>query len=463
MDPLAVADARPAVSLVSDATVYTGGRWLTHTDVHIADGVVTAITEHDSRSAPGALDATGTLDATATLDAAGAHVVPGFVNTHTHLQQSLMRGLGEGRPLLDWLIEIGDHTAAITPERAYLAAVAACLDGLRSGTTTLVEHMWPHPSDEVHDAVVRALEDTGVRALLGRGCADRADATRVWGMDPRVLQPLGEVFDHADRLAARTAGSRIRIGLAVPNPRCVTPDGMAAIREYSDTRGATVSIHLLETTTDDDRCREHTGRSAVEYLGDNDFLWDRLIAAHCVRLDGDGRSALAEHGVAVSYNPLSNMRLGSGVAPLGEWLRAGIDVGLGVDGAASNDTQDMLETMRIGAYVQRAVHARADLFPFAEMLDLATGGAAGALGHVPHVGGVTVGAPADLTLVRFDRDFGALPVHDPGATMLTTGSSRTVDTVLVGGEIVVEDGHSTRIDDAELVARLTDPAIGGHA
>ncbi|WP_249356217.1 MULTISPECIES: amidohydrolase family protein [unclassified Gordonia (in: high G+C Gram-positive bacteria)] len=431
----AVTAAAPAFR---DVTVYTAGQWKAHHDVHVVDGIVTAI-------APTARPGGGT---------GNGYVIPGFVNTHTHLQQSLMRGIAECTPLLEWLLAVGEESVAITPERAYLAAVSACLELLRSGTTTVVEHMWPHPSHEIHDAVVRALRDTGIRAILGRGVADRTDPSRKWGFEPRLMQPLGEVLDHVDHLRNEVAGSAISMALAVPNPRSVTDAGMRTIRDFAQERGLPVSIHLLETGTDEQMCRQHTGFGAVDHLDRNGFLWDRVLAVHCVELDDAGQRTLAARKVAVSHNPLSNMRLGSGVAPIPAMLERGLAVGLGVDGAASNDTQDMLATLRIAAYLQRAVHRRADLLGFPQMLDIACGGANSALGLSPVTGGVTVGSPADLTLVRFDRDYATLPVRDPGASLLTTGSRSIVDTVMVGGEIVVEDGRHTRIDEAEFTKQL---------
>jgi 5-methylthioadenosine/S-adenosylhomocysteine deaminase len=229
---------------------------------------------------------------------------------------------------------------------------------------------------------------------------------------------------------------------------------MRAVRAYAQERGLPVSIHLLETATDEEMCRERTGLGAVDFLAESGFLWERLLAVHCVELDAAGQAALARHGVAVSYNPLSNMRLGSGIAPVPAMLAAGLAVGLGVDGAASNDTQDLLEAMRIGSYLQRAAHRRADLLGFADMLTMAADGANAVLGLEPRPDGVLPGGQADLTLLRFDRDFGCLPVRDPGATLLTTGSHRVVDTVLVAGEAVIRDGRSTRVDEAELRATL---------
>lgn len=431
------AAATTAAPAFRDVTVYTAGAWRSHCDIHIVDGVVSSV---EPTTRPGA----GT----------GGYVIPGFVNTHTHLQQTLMRGVAECTPLLEWLLAVGEESVAITPERAYLAAVSACLELLRSGTTTVVEHMWPHTSADVHDAVVRALRDTGIRAILGRGIADRPDPTRKWGFEPRLMQPLGEVLEHVDHLRNEVAGSRISMALAVPNPRSVTDAGMRTIRQFAEDRDLTVSIHLLETRTDEQMCLQHTGFGAVDHLDRSGFLWNRLLAVHCVELDDAGRRTLAARGVAVSHNPLSNMRLGSGVAPVPAMLERGLAVGLGVDGAASNDTQDMMTTLRIAAYLQRAVHRRADLLGYAEMLDIACGGANSALGLPPVVGGVTVGAPADLTLLRFDRDYATLPVRDPGASLLTTGSRSIVDTVMVGGEILVEDGRNTRVDEAEFTKQL---------
>ncbi|MGV9859374.1 amidohydrolase family protein [Gordonia sp. NPDC003425] len=433
----------------SDVTVYSGGTWLPHRDVRVVDGVVAAI---DAT----AIDAAGSPDAgsSETITATGGFLIPGFVNTHTHLQQSLMRGIAECTPLLEWLLAVGEESVAITPERAYTAAVAACLEMLRSGTTTVVEHMWPHPSPEVHGAVISALRDTGIRAVLGRGVADRPDATRKWGFEPRLMQPLDDVLDHVDHLREQVSGSVIDIALAVPNPRSLTEPGMVRLREFAQARDMSVSIHLLETPTDDRMCLEHAGVGAVEYLDDNGFLWNRVLAVHCVELDEVGQRILAERGVAVSHNPLSNMRLGSGVAPVPAMLDRGLGVGLGVDGAASNDTQDMLETFRIGAYLQRAVHRRADLLGFGEMLDIACGGANVALGLPEVIGGVSVGAPADLTLIRFDRDYATLPVRDPGASLLTTGSRSIVDVVMVDGEVVIADGRSTRIDEAAFLKEI---------
>uniref|UniRef100_UPI003D8B9E3B amidohydrolase family protein n=1 Tax=Gordonia sp. B7-2 TaxID=3420932 RepID=UPI003D8B9E3B len=420
-----------------DVAVYTGGRWLAHQNVSVSDGAVVGIVDTASPSERG-----------------NGYVIPGFVNTHTHLQQSLMRGIAECTPLLEWLLAVGEKSAAITPERAYLAATAACLEALRSGTTTVVEHMWPHPSDDVHAAVIQALRDTGIRAVLGRGVADRSDASRKWGFEPRLMQPLDEVLDHVDLLRDRVDGTRIRVALAVPNPRSLTEHGMVTLRGFAQERNLPVSIHLLETPTDDRMCLEHAGTGAVEYLDRNGFLWDRVLAVHCVELDNVGQRILANRGVAISHNPLSNMRLGSGVAPIPDMIQNGLRVGLGVDGAASNDTQDMLETFRVAAYLQRAVHKRADLLGFDEMLDIACGGANAVLGLPAVSGGVQVGAPADLTVIRFDRDYATLPVRDPGASLLTTGSRSIVDTVMVGGEIVVADGRSTRVDEAEVTKEL---------
>ncbi|WP_018656193.1 amidohydrolase family protein [Actinomadura flavalba] len=433
---------RSTPTVIANTTVWSQGRWLAGQDVRLSGGRVTAVEPHGLRAPGGDV-----------LDGTGGHLIPGLVNTHTHLHQSIMRGVAEGEPLIRWLRYVAEGTVALTPEQAYVAAAAASVEALRSGTTTLVEHMWPHPDPAVHTAILAALADTGIRAVVCRGVADRPDTTRKWGFEPRLMDPLEVALAHVDELAARTAGGRVTLGVAVPNPRSMTPDGLRRVRAFAGERDMTVSIHLLETPTDDAMCREHAGTGAVGYLRDAGFLWERLLAVHCCALDDDGRRELAAHGVGVSYNPLSNMRLGSGVAPVPQMLDAGLRVGLGVDGAASNDTQDALETMRIGAYLQRAVHGRADLLGFAAMLELATTGANAVLGAEERPEGVVPGVQADLALLRFDRDLACVPVLDPGATLLTTGSNRVVDTVLVDGEVLIADGRSTRLDERDLIER----------
>jgi 5-methylthioadenosine/S-adenosylhomocysteine deaminase len=436
--------SRPAG--ITDVTVWTGTTWVDHQGVVLRDGAVHALRPHDP-----AYTWRGT-----TIDGTDAHLVPGFTNTHTHLQQSLCRGVGEGQPLLAWLLAVGETMAATTPERAYVATVSAALEGLLSGTTTLVEHGWPHRDPEILEAVRRGLDDVGVRATIGVGVADRGDPTRRWGMDPRLLKPLEETLAEVDALHSRLAGSRLEAALAVPNPRCLTIEGMKRVRAFADERGLTTMIHLAETGTDDAMCREHAGAEAIEVLAEGDFLGERLLAVHGVELTDRAIASLASAGAAVAWNPVSNMRLGSGVAPVQRLLADGVAVGLGVDGAGSNDRQDMLETLRSGAYVQRATHQRADIFDFATMMRIAVDGAATTLGQpaVLHRGGVHAGRRADLTVVRFGRDFACLPVTDPGASLLTTATPRVVDTVLVDGEVVVADGRSTRIDTAALTEAL---------
>lgn len=434
---------------ITDATVWSRGAWRAHQDIQISSGRVSALVP------------TGSAEPVASglvIDGAGGHVIPGLVNTHTHLHQVLLRGVAEGEPLIRWLRYVAEGTVALTPEQAYLATAVAAVEALRSGTTALVEHMWPIPSTDVHEAIIRALNEAGIRAVLCRGVADRPDPTRRWGFEPRLMQPMDETLAHIDELMAATADTRITLGAAVPNPRSLTPEGMATVRAFAQDRGLPVSIHLLETLTDEQMTQEHAGVGAVAYLRDAGFLWDRLLAVHCVMLDDQGQAALAEHGVAISYNPISNMRLGSGIAPIPDMLAAGLRVGLGVDGAASNDRQDALEALRFGSYLQRAARQRSDLLGFAQMLAMATTGANAVVGLEDRPDGVVRGMQADLVLLRFDRDLACLPVLDPGATLLTTGSNRIVDTVLVDGQVVLSDGRSVFLDERDLGARIQSAA-----
>jgi 5-methylthioadenosine/S-adenosylhomocysteine deaminase len=311
--------------------------------------------------------------------------------------------------------------------------------------------MWPHPSHEVNEAIIQALEDSGVRAVFCRGVADRIDPERRWGFEPRLVEPLDDQLAHVEGLIARQAGSRVRIGLAPPNPRVLTPEAMRAVRELAERHELCVSVHLLETTLDEDAYREHERCGVVEFLDRHDFLWDGFLGVHCVNVSSRDRVRLAARRAGVSYNPVSNMRLGSGIAPIPELLAAGVPVGIGVDGAASNDTQDMLETLRVGAYLQRARLRDPAVLGAAEMIAMATDGANATIGAERRPDGVQPGMQADLVVLDFLSDLASVPVVDPATTLLTQASSRAVETVVVDGAIVIADGRSTRLDEQALI------------
>jgi cytosine/adenosine deaminase-related metal-dependent hydrolase len=430
--------------IIVGGTVWSGPGWRRDHDVSIAGGQIEAVTASPSSYDPPRV----------AIDARGAFVVPGFVNTHSHLFQVLLKGIADGRPLHDWLNVVGDAVLRLTPEDARIAAMLGGLEALKSGTTTIVDHMYPHPDRGVYDALIRGLSEAGIRAIVGRGVADRADPTRRRGFIPQLVEPLDHVLDHVETLVttSRMPASRVTIAVAPPNPRCLTPVAMKELRAVSDAQGLPVSIHVCESRMDDAVCREEAGVGAIEYLDRNDFLWDRLLAIHCCYVDDGGRRMLAERGAGVSYNPVSNMRLGNAIAPIRELLDAGVPVGLGTDGAASNDTQDMIETIKLASFAQRARLEDAAALQAEEVFALATHGANATIGLPSSAAGIVPGSRADVAVLRFERSLTSVPTMNPMVALVTAGTPSVVETVVVDGEVVIRDGTSTRVDEQSLVA-----------
>jgi cytosine/adenosine deaminase-related metal-dependent hydrolase len=435
----------PVDLVIEGAVPWRDGAWAAPSDIAVRGGRIDSILP---------AGAAGRAGANATLPASGCYALPGFVNTHTHLFQALLRGVADGLGLERWLLAVGEAYVAADPESSYVAAACAAAELLRSGATTLVEHGYPHPNREVHEAIIQALRDVGIRAVYCRGVADKADPTREWGFEPRLLEPFDHQLAHLEELLARHAGSRLTVGIAPPNPRALSPEAMREVRALSDRLGLCVSIHLGETGFDDRACLGHVGMRAVPYLDRHDFLWERLLAVHCVRVEATDRAVLARRSSGVSYNPVSNLRLGSGIAPIPEFLELGVAVGIGVDGAASNDTQDMFETIRFGSYVQRGRLRDASVLDAAAMIRMATDGANGALGLESRPRGLQPGAQADIVLLRYERELSGVPVTDPGVALLTHATSRSVEAVVVDGEVVVSDGRCRRVDEDDLIRRM---------
>jgi cytosine/adenosine deaminase-related metal-dependent hydrolase len=432
--------------IVVGGAVWSDGTWKDDHDIVVTGELVAAVRPSRLGRAP---DPRPRL----AIDARDAFVIPGFVNTHSHLFQVLLKGIGDGRPLHEWLTVVGDAILHLTPEDAYSAAVLGGLEALQSGTTTIVDHMYPHPDRDVYDALIRGLNAVGIRAIVGRGVADRADPSRRWGFIPELVEPLDGALEHVEKLVQSCAlDSRVTIAFAPPNPRCLTPVAMKELRSASDAHAVPVSIHLCESRMDDAVCRQEAGVGAVEYLHQNDFLWERLLAVHCCYVDEGGRRTLQGSRAGVSHNPVSNMRLGNAIAPVRELLDAGVPVGLGTDGAASNDTQNMMETIKLAAFAQRARLEDAAALGSREVFELATFGANGTLGLPAPVNGLVPGARADLVVLRFDKSLSSVPVIDPLVSLVTSGSPSAVETVMVGGEVVLRDGRSARVEQSSLAS-----------
>ena len=397
------------------------------------------------------------FDAELVIDATGKHVIPGFVNTHTHLFQTALKGLGNDLPLHAWIKNVpAPMFAAMGHDALSLAARIGCIDALRSGTTTILDYVYPTPKHDAYDTIVEAIAESGIRGLLGRGVADlsSAEGYPVTGYYPPLVEPLDAALEDCERLVevcAGTAGGRVVFCLAPPNPRTVSEEAVTAMRDFALAHGTVVTMHICESPRDDEISRSRYGLSAAGWLHEIGLLGPSFIGVHCVNLDDHAIELFAEDRVNVSYNPVSNMYVGNGIAPVRQLTDAGVRVTLGTDGAAVNNN-DMLESMKVGALLIRVAAKDAGAITAEAMLRMASIEGARAVGLGDRIGSIEVGKKADLVIADLQNSRSS-PYHDDLGSLVFSSNSRVVETVLVDGRVVLRNGELVGVDEQELVMR----------
>ena len=386
---------------------------------------------------------------------AGAHVVlPGLINTHHHFYQTLTRACPPAldKALFPWLVALYPIWARLTPERLRLAVRVALAELLLSGTTTTSDHHYVF-NDALADAIDIEIEEVsalGMRLVATRGSMSLGEDEG--GLPPRtVVQREDRILADCERLIARHHergdGARIQVALAPCSPFSVTDGLMKDSSALAARHGVRLHTHLAETRDEEDWCKARFGCRPVDYLEQVGWLDDRVWLAHGIWFDEGEIGRLGKARVAVSHCPTSNMILASGCCPVRGLEAAGAPVGLGVDGSASNDSSNLIETARHAFLLQRLMHG-AEHISHKDALRWATRGSAACLGR-SDIGAIAPGLQADLALYRLDelRFSGA---GDPLAALILCGATRA-DRVMVGGRWVVEDGAIPGLDLPALI------------
>ncbi len=381
----------------------------------------------------------GEYSAPRTIDASGQFVFPGLVDTHTHLYQTLLKGLGDDLPLMEWLDACTlPSIPHLTPRMCYVAAALGCIESLRSGCTTVFDYMVDHHDPEVYQAILQAFDDTGIQGVLGRGLRDRLPENM-----PMTLQSFGQQLTDCARLL--DAYGPDRVWLAPGATWAMEVKSLEQTRRMATDRGARISLHTDEVVYDSAESMRRFGMRTLPFLESIDFLGPDVLHAHCVQLTEDDCQILARHGGCVAYNPVSNMYLGSGVPPIPRLLSLGVTVSLGADGAASNNSQDMLEALKVSALLPKVAARDPAVFTAGDALRIATVGGAASLGR-SDFGTLEVGKRADFFI--FDPlQAKSAPVHDPVSTLVYASGEVNVRTVVVGGRVALDDGRITGVNE----------------
>jgi cytosine/adenosine deaminase-related metal-dependent hydrolase len=396
----------------------------------------------------GLVTETGSGDAPAGAeDLAGAVLTPGLVNTHHHLYQTLTRARAQDADLFTWLKTLYPTWARIDDQMLYAAARAGIAELALSGCTTVFDHhyVFPRGVTGLIEAEVRAAQELGVRIVAARGSMDLGESDG--GLPPdNLVESIDDILGDTERIAALADGDRVGIAVAPCSPFSVTTRLMEESAELARVLGLQLHTHLAETVEEDAYCRELFGCTPVEYLERVGWVADDVWCAHCVHLSAEDVRTFGEQGVGVAHCPSSNLRLGAGVAPVRDLIDAGVRVGLGVDGTASNERGDLFFEVKQSLLVARgrggpgALTAR-------DALRLGTRGGASVLRR-DDLGSVEPGKRADFAIWATDGlEFGG--AEDLVANLVLAGPQR-VDRLVVGGVDVVRGGSLVRGDEQEI-------------
>lgn len=382
----------------------------------------------------------GLPQAKKSLDCRGKLIMPGFVNTHIHIFQSLLKGLGADHRLVEWLnLSALPYGTKTTPRHQFLAAQLASMEAIRSGCTTLTEFFYTNQDIELADAVIQGMLSTGIRSVFVRTFQDCGEE---YGMPPDFIEDAATAMSRVRDLRSRYTAAEYPLLDIWTGPDVTwstSREGYAAMLEYCLSDGVNYSMHILETEVDNEMCQRLYGADIVDLLEGIGFLTPQMMGVHCVNLAQRDIDRFAHYGVSISHNPAPNLYLGSGIAPIPAAAAAGVIVSLGTDGAASNNTTNMLETMKLAAVVQKGLHRDAAVITAPEICSFATIQGAKALHKEREIGSLELDKRADL--IVFDPDvLTSTPMHDPLATVVYSSEPRNIQTVVIDGRVVLENG-----------------------
>jgi 5-methylthioadenosine/S-adenosylhomocysteine deaminase len=378
--------------------------------------------------------------------------MPGLVNAHTHLYQVLLRAIWEDVALFPWLKKIYGAAQVLSPADFYAGTLLGCLESLKGGVTTICEHNFLNPHPDCAIETVRALSDAGIRSVFARTIMDTGEI-----VPECVKEKPDEAFKLVEALVTEArkqrAADHMLTFMTGPNtpPINTTENLLKELRAFANANSIGISAHVAESAGILEFLAEHRQESGViKYLRKFDILGENTIFAHCVHISKEEIQLLQDSATSVSHNPVSNMMLGDGVAPVTEMLSAGVNVGLGTDGAASNHSQDLFEVMKAASLLQKVHHRDPGIIKPYAVLRMATAAGARALGLGPICGTIEAGKRADLILVDIKAPH-IQPLNDLFSQIVHCAKSSDVTTVMVDGRLLMKNREVLFLDEGETV------------
>ena len=369
-------------------------------------------------------------------------VIPGLINAHTHSPMSLMRGYADDMPLQEWLFtKIFPIEDKMSAEDMYIGSMLSCIEMIKSGTTAFADMYFNM------DKVAQAVSQIGIRASLASGLSSSNED---------IGKAITNVEDFCNKYNGAASG-RITTMIGPHAPYTCKPELLKDLAKLAKSMGVGIHIHLSENQKEVDDIRKEYGLSPVEYVNSTGIFSNHTIAAHCVVLSKDDISILKDNDVKAAHNPVSNMKLASGISPVVDLIKAGVVVGLGTDSPTSNNNLDMLQEVRTASLLQKVLRLDALALPAMEALKLATIEGAKCLGLEDSIGSLEVGKKADMAFIDFSAVH-LMPLTDVVSNIVYSSSGADVDTVIIDGKIIMEDRMIKSVDESEVVQRFNDSA-----
>ena len=371
------------------------------------------------------------------IDAEGKILLPGLINTHTHLSMTLFRGLADDLSLDSWLNDhIWPMEANLNGDYCYIGALLGAVELIKSGTTTFSD-MYFYMED-----VARAVEDAGIRAVLSYGMIDFGDAER---REAEIEENL-QLFKSCNGMA----DGRIKVFFGPHSPYTASEDLLIKVRELADEYNMGIHIHVSETEKEINDSLDERGLRPFEYLEKIGFLGPDVVAAHCVWLSDEEIEIIKKHDVKVSHNPCSNMKLASGIAPVSKLIENDICVSIGTDGASSNNNLDLIEELKTASLLQKVSTLDPKVLTSDEAITMATIKGAEALGLENEIGSIEVGKKADIILIDINSANMVPDSSSLSSNVIYSANGSNVDTTICNGKILMENKKLTVLDEQEI-------------
>ena len=370
------------------------------------------------------------------IDAKNKMVMPGLINTHTHLPMTLFRGIADDLPLMKWLKEeIWPVEGKLTAKHVYAGSLLGCLEMITTGTTCFNE-MYFHM-----DKVARSIDESGMRGVVAHAMFDFGDTSKV---DSMIKNGRKNIKRYNKKK------SRVRASVGSHAPYTCSKELLERAKEMAGKLKTMIHIHVAETKDEVENSKRDCKLRPFEYLNEIGFLDKNVLSVHSIWANKKEIEIIKKNGVKISHNPVSNMKIAAGVANVPEYIKNGITVSLGTDGAASNNNLDMFEEMKTCTLLHKINTMDACVVPAKKILEFATIDGAAAIGMEKEIGSIEVGKKADIILIDLNRPH-LVPLSNPVSHLVYSAKGSDVNTVLVDGKVLMENRELRSLDQKEVL------------